>query len=307
MIYNHILLFTIGLIVIYYSAESLISSSTSLAAKFNISKVLIGVGVVAVGTSLPEFVVSIIAILKKEQGLLIGNVLGSNIANIGLVFGFSLLVSSVKASFKKIKFEIIILFIVSFILFVGVFFHILSFKFGLIFIFIFIYFIYSLLNKEHPNQDLNSFEKDSSQNKIIFLLLIGLLGLPLGSEIFIRGAIGIAKFFEVPSHIVGLSSVAIGTSVPELAAGIIAARKKEFQIIIGNVLGSNIFNIIFVIGFSLIFTNIETSSLVGIRSNVAVFFIFSIFFCMVLMLRIIPRFVGLVLLGAYGLFIVYIF
>ena len=307
MIYNYILLFTAGLIVIYYSAESLISSSTSLAAKLNISKVLVGIGVVAVGTSLPEFVVSIIAILKKEQGLLIGNVLGSNIANIGLVFGFSLLMSSVKVSFKKIKFEVITLLIVSFILFVGVFFHILSFKFGVIFIFIFVYFIYSLFNKEHANQDLNQIEKDSPLNKIIFLLLIGLFGLPVGSEIFIRGAIGIAKFFEVPSHIVGLSSVAIGTSVPELAAGIIAARKKEFQIIVGNVLGSNIFNIIFVIGFSLIFTNIETSSLLGIRNNVTVFFIFSIFFCILLMLRIIPRFVGSILVGSYALFIIYIF
>ena len=307
MIYNYILLFILGLVVIYYSAEFLINSSSALASKLNVSKVLVGVGVVAVGTSLPEFVVSVIAIYKEQQGLLIGNVLGSNIANIGLVFGLSLLVSSVTVNFKRIKFEVMILFVVSFIFFVGIYFHSLNFNFALIFIFIFIFFIYSLLKKNRLEQDLNEIDPNSSSIKILVLLLIGLFGLPLGSEIFIRGAIGIADFFEVPSHIVGMSSVAIGTSVPELATGIIAARKKEFQIIIGNVLGSNIFNIIFVIGFSLIFTNIETSRLVGIENNAVVFLLFSIFFCFLLLLKTIPRFIGVFLLAVYGLFIIYIF
>jgi cation:H+ antiporter len=244
----NVLLFLIGIIALYYGAEYLVRGGANIARIFGIQPIVIGLTVVAFGTSMPEFLVGLQAALKNQHAITIGNVVGSNIANIGLILGLSAVVSPILVSFRMIRGELFFLALAS-IFFVTLIFGYIQRWEGLIFLFILFAYTYYLIKhpSEHPvSQELP--EKESKTWKNIFYLLLGFVGLNFGSDWLVDSAVFFARLLHISEIIIGMTIVAVGTSLPELAASVVAAARKESDISIGNIIGSNLFNMFFVIG-----------------------------------------------------------
>ena len=251
-----ILNFFIGVVLLYYCSELLINNGSLLARKYNISKMIIGMSLVALGTSLPEFIVSIIAILQDKIDLVIGNILGSNIANIGLVLGVSGIFYHISCDFKNIRLDILFL-AFSTLSFSGIlYFNQFKNLYALFLMLILIIYIYIIFKFNKVDNDIN--ESNNIPNSLIRLIafiFVGGFGLSLGSYLLIDSSITIAKYFKISEMIIGATAVALGTSLPELAASITAAKKREFELVLGNIFGSNIINVVLVFSTSLLINN----------------------------------------------------
>jgi len=255
------LFFICGALMLYYGSEYLINNSTLIAKKFNIPSIIIGITIIALGTSLPELIVSIKASIYNNTQLVIGNIVGSNIANLALVFGVVMFFNMFNINkTKKLMFNLYFLIIIT-----GIFIFFISsdnlYQFnGMILIFIFFIYIYLLLKfinfKEQSNNVKNDIDS-TSLIKIIIYLILGILFLSIGSDMFIGGSLGIAKIIGLNNISLGLTLVALGTSIPELIVSINAASKKQYDFVIGNILGSNIINIALVGGISSIINDIK--------------------------------------------------
>tara|TARA_Y100000996_G_C22530797_1_gene646366 strand:- start:866 stop:1837 length:972 start_codon:yes stop_codon:yes gene_type:complete len=252
-----LLLFAVGLALISFGANMLVSSTEKISEKYNISYFLSSFIFIGLATSSPEIVISIISSLDGKSNIAIGNALGSNIANIALVLALSYLLlkkddSSTNKTIDKETYGFIFFLIIIGIVLIpllsdGVF--IFNEAILLILVFLTLIFLY----KKFFYQQNNDRKKNITTNyisglKIIFTLLFGLSILLLGTEIFLNSSISMAKYFRISDYIIGLSITAIGTSIPELASSIESVRKKNVDFIIGNILGSNIFNFTIVIG-----------------------------------------------------------
>lgn len=251
-----------GLILLILGGNWLLKSAVALSLKLNISKVVIGMTVVSFATSAPELIVSINAALNDSSDLALGNVIGSNIANLGLVLGITLLFGAMKVekSFYKIDWPVMMIASVLLFLFLTNDKVILRYEGIFLFTFLIVFLIYLL--RSQKNIDLDELEEVNVPLvgfKIFIFLVLGGLGLWLGSELLIKGATSLAIDFGVTERVIGVTVVSIGTSVPELAASIIAVIKKEKAISLGNLIGSNIFNILAVIGITSIITPITLS------------------------------------------------
>ena len=250
-----------GFILLILGGNWLLKSAVALSLKLNISKVVIGMTVVSFATSAPELIVSINAAVNNSPDLSLSNVIGSNIANLGLVLGINLLLGNMKVekSFSKIDWPVMM--IASFLL---MFFLIndkviVRYEGILLFSFLIVFLVYLL--KTQKNSEVEELEEETQLKglKIFGFLVIGGLGLWGGSELLIRGAASLAMEFGVTERVIGITVVSIGTSIPELAASIVAILKKEKAISLGNLIGSNIFNILAVIGITSIITPISLS------------------------------------------------
>ena len=258
---NYILLL-IGFVLLVKGADFFVDGSSSIARYFKIPSLIIGLTIVAMGTSSPEAAVSITAAVAGNNGIAVGNVLGSNIFNILVVLGVCALFKACPVHQDTLRSEIP-LSIVAAALFAAFAFVNLSVSGGsqdmyisriegIIFIIIFIIFIVNMVRKalknpaDHDEEDL----KDISLPKSIVLAIIGLVGIILGGDLVVDSASAIATSFGISQTLIGLTIVAIGTSLPELVTSVAAAMKGETDIALGNVIGSNIFNILFVLGLS---------------------------------------------------------
>lgn len=252
-----IILLIIGLVVLVWSADIFIDGAASTAVRYNVSPLIIGVVIIGFGTSAPEIVVSVIASLEGNPGLAVGNAVGSNIANIGLVLGVTALLAPIIVKSSVLKRELPILLIITGLGLALLFDHQLGVMDGVILLSllagILTWMIYS--NKNAPisdplaqevNAELEELPKLSKMRAFAYLIG-GLILLVVGARMMVWGAVEIAEFFQVPDLIIGLTIVAIGTSLPELAAAISAALKNEVDMMIGNILGSNLFNILAVL------------------------------------------------------------
>lgn len=261
---SSILLMFSGLVVLIIGGNLLLKSAVSISLKFKIPKILIGLTVVSLATSAPELIISLKSALIGSPDLAIANVVGSNIANLGLVLGLTILLSPLKISKDIYKVDWPIMIFSSFCFYVMISDSIINRSEGLILVSFLIITIFSLIkHQKNSNEDLNV-EVDSGDSvdsifKSILILLVGGFFLYLGSEWFISGAIELASFFGVSERIIGITVVSIGTSVPELVTSMVAIYKKEKSISLGNLLGSNIFNIFAVLGI----TSIVTPLIVG--------------------------------------------
>lgn len=241
--------FIIGLIILYLGGEGLVRGSSRLARAMGINPVLIGLTIVAFGTSAPELVVSIIAAFKGSNDLIMGNILGSNIANIGLILGISALIYPISIKLTLIKVEL------PFMIFISILLLLLSqnliighFEGAILFILLISMIIYSCYDafkepKEIEKEYSELVQVDRSYNKNILYIVFGVIGLSIGAKLLVDSAISIAQSLGVSQALIGITAVAIGTSLPELTTSVIAALKRESGIIIGNIIGSNIFNI----------------------------------------------------------------
>lgn len=247
-----------GIIVLYFGAEILIKGSTDLALKIGIKPLVVGMTVVAYGTSSPELIVSVDAALSGNPGIALGNVIGSNICNIALILGLAAVISPMKVETTFIKKEIPVLFAVTVLFCLLLLDKELSRIDGAVLLVILIvhfYMGYSSAKKEKNKKVENEFAEEyhsskRSMTQNIFYLIGGFLLLAAGAHFFVEGAIKAAKFFGLSEVVIGLTIVAVGTSLPELATSVIAAIKKESDIALGNVIGSNIFNILGIIGLA---------------------------------------------------------
>ncbi len=245
-----------GLLLLVIGGEFLVRSSVGLSLKLNLSKMIIGLTVVSFATSAPELIVSIQSAMDGFSGLALGNVIGSNIANIALVLGVTALIAPmmIERDFFKFNWPWMMLFSVVLygMLHLG---NDLNRWEGIALVALIIVFLVLLIRRARKNPeavDLDEVDQDVAWWKIILFLVLGGIALWQGSELLVTGAVEIASNLGIPESIIAVSMVAIGTSVPELAASIIAAVKQEKAISLGNLIGSNIFNIGSVLGITAI-------------------------------------------------------
>lgn len=246
-----------GLVLLFWGAEGLIRGSSNLAIKMGITPLVVGLTVVAFGTSTPELVVSLKAALLGNSSISLGNVVGSNIANIALILGVAALIRPLDVHAKVIMREIPIMIGISLLLLLLLVDGELGFFDGLIFVVgIVIYTIVNvLMARKEKNPEVDNEFKEGLKSKLgipisIFLMIAGLGLLIFGANLFVQSAVAIAKMFNISDAIIGLTIVAIGTSLPELITSAVAAYKKEADIAIGNVVGSNVFNILGILGIT---------------------------------------------------------
>jgi cation:H+ antiporter len=276
----NILQFAAGTVLLYYGSDFLILGSKSIASKFKIPPIVVGITLVAFGTSLPELIVSIIAILKGESGMVIGNVVGSNIANIGLVLAVTAILVPIVFSFKKISLDLYCLIFITFLPLLFMYLGDLVLWQGICFLLLLGGYCWYLFNKDHEYEDDHSDGNLSHGLTISLKIILGIIGLGLGAHVFVLGAKGIAIALGVSSLVIGMSIVALGTSLPELAASIAAAKHGETGFIIGNIIGSNIMNIVAVLGFTLLispisveFSHIATQGIFMVTLTLGLFFL----------------------------------
>ena len=252
-------LFIVGLILLVIGSNWLVDGASSLARRFNISDLVIGLTIVAFGTSSPELVVNLVASFNGNTDIAIGNVVGSNIFNILLILGISAMITPVvvksTTTWKEIPFSILAVFVMALmandILLDGDPKSGISRIDGMVLLCFFLIFLaYTFALAKHKNHTPETNEKTISLRKSIVFIILGLLGLFFGGKFLVDGAIDIARIFGLSEQVIGLTVVAAGTSMPELFTSVIAAIKKNSDIAIGNVVGSNIFNIFLILGLS---------------------------------------------------------
>ena len=246
--------------MLFYGAEFIVKGGSQLARYFGLSPIVIGLTVVAFGTSLPELVVSIVAAIGGSSPIAIGNVVGSNIANVGLVLGISSLIFPIKINLSQIKNDLIIYIFVCLMFSAFCMNGSISRQEGLIlFLSVLIYTWYSFYYSSSKNNDEDVNDKNPSNLRMLFILIIsGITLLSFGANLFVKGAIDIARYFGISEIVIGMTIVALGTSLPELATSVIASFRKEHAISIGNIVGSNLFNLLSVIGIVSLVSPIES-------------------------------------------------
>lgn len=243
-----IVLFIVGLVALFLGGESLVRGASRLARILGINPIVIGLTIVAFGTSAPEFVVCLIAAFKGSSDIVLGNILGSNISNIGLILGISALMSPIFIQIKLVKVEVPIMILISLVLYA------LAWNLGigriegvLLFSSLIAFGVYSYYGAlREPYQVEEEYKEFIGGKNGIFrqaaFVIVGLVGLVIGARLVVDSAISMAKLFGISELIISITAVAIGTSLPELSTSIVAALRKEHDIIVGNIIGSNIFN-----------------------------------------------------------------
>jgi len=258
----------IGLTLLVIGGEYLVRSAVGLSFKVKLSKMVIGLTVVSFATSMPELIVSLQAALKGFSDISLGNVIGSNIANIGLVLGVTAIISPIviDKDFYKYNWPVMMLFSVVLYLFL-LNDNVLSFNEGIAFIVAMVLYLYFLIRQSRKKSKVEVDDvvagdtlKGISYFKIFLWLLIGGAALWGGSELLVKGAVDLATAMGVSERVIAVTMIAVGTSVPELAASVIAALKKEKAISFGNLIGSNVFNIGSVLGITAIIHPITVQS-----------------------------------------------
>ncbi|MCD6217101.1 calcium/sodium antiporter [bacterium] len=249
-----ILLLAGGIVLLYYGGKYLVRGASSLALRLEMSELIVGMTIVAMGTSAPEAFVSIIASIQGSPGIAMGNVIGSNIANIGLALGLAAIIKPVLTQDTFFRREFPFMLIASITLAVITIDRHLSRFDGILFLILMaIFIVYCIRNaKNGVNNSLSDNDADILKSKyhdIVFIVL-GLLGLAYGSDIFVDGATRLARILGISEFVIGLTIVALGTSLPEVTTLLVATIRGKSGIAIGTIIGSNIFNILLVLGIA---------------------------------------------------------
>lgn len=301
------LLLVIGFILLIKGADFFVDGATFIANKFKIPPIVIGMTIVAIGTSLPEITISVLASFKGSNGMAIGNILGSNILNICLVLGLVACFSAVPVKKQTIKIDIPFLIILETILLVlGLIGGSLSRLDGIILCVLFIGFTLYIIksSKGQPAEEIEA--KDLKVWQVILYLVGGCVAIKFGGDFIVDSATTIAKQFGMSDNLIGLTIVALGTSLPELVTSVVAARKGQVDLALGNVIGSDIFNILIALMLSAI-VNPLTYTFENIVDNVVAILIAIFTFIFACTDKQIKRLEGVSLLLIYAVYAVYIF
>lgn len=300
------LLLILGMVGLYFGADWVVKGGVHIAGEFKLSHIVIGLTIVAFGTSLPELVVSLNAALAESETIAIGNVVGSNIANVGLVLGVSSLIFPITILMSDVKRDLAI-YIVILIVFIAMIWdgQIIRWEgavlvFGII-AYTFMCYRRPLVEIEEPETHFNSLKT------AILAIFAGILSLWIGSEVFVHGAVQLARLWGVSEIVIGMSIVAFGTSLPEFATSIVAAWRQNHAISIGNIIGSNIFNILSVLGITAFITPLHSPAVI-MRLEIPVMVLFgAVLFPLALVKQPVSRWLSVIIIGAYILFLVMLF
>ncbi|MFN3194939.1 MAG: calcium/sodium antiporter [Chlorobiota bacterium] len=254
-----IILFIVGFFILIKGADYLVDGSSSIASKYNISNLIIGLTIVSFGTSAPELIINILASFSGSSDIAVGNVLGSNIANIFLILGITALISNLPMKkstvFSEIPFTLLAVFLVGFLANISFFDKsselVLSQIEGIILLVFFVLFLgYIYILSKEDDDIIEDVEIGLSKGKSILYIVLGMTGLFLGGKWVVDGALEFAGYFNLSESFVGLTVVSLGTSLPELVTSVNAAKKGNSDIAVGNIVGSNIFNLLWILGVS---------------------------------------------------------
>ncbi len=250
----------VGLVLLVYSADFLVKGAANLAAALGISPLVVGLTVVAFGTSAPELAVSVMSAFKGQADLAVGNVIGSNIFNVLVILGISAMIIPLTVHAQLVRFDVPVMIFLSLLLFPLSMDGVLSRRDGVILVALLLGYLFILIRGSRREKDagvLGEFgeeygkpDADPKWLKNIAFVVFGVAGLVVGSDRLVYGAVFIAKHFGVSELIIGLTIISAGTSLPEVATSVVAALKGQRDIAVGNVVGSNIFNIVTVLGVS---------------------------------------------------------
>lgn len=318
-----------GLLLLIAGGNYLVKGGVAVAKRFKVPTLIIGMTIVALGTSAPEFIVSLQSALQGHPEISIGNVVGSNIANIGLILGITALILPMAVNRTSVKIDIPFLIFCSLLFFTLAQDNVINRGEGLIFVILLTLFTLLSIYKskrespteapvEEPFKEDTPKERDLNMISAIIMIVASCGALTFGANLLIDSAVSLAQSFGVSERVISVTLVAFGTSVPELATSIMAAFRKENDIAIGNVVGSNIFNILFVIGCSALITPIENFDFAAFSFD----FYWMIIFTAILALTVIPferickkiknekiysiitRFEGLFIVAAYIVYVI---
>lgn len=308
-----IIFIILGLVTLYLGGDGLVTAASRLAASFGISPLIIGLTIVAFGTSTPELIVNLSAALQGSNDLALGNVVGSNIANIGLILGVAGMIAPIAVAAHLVRREIPMVMGISALLLVlaldedisrvdGVILVVGLVLFNLVFLY--------LASREQDDQALPDFQAKDAEAiqtpREVLRLLFGLGLLILGGQLMVEGATNIAKELGVSDLLIGLTLVAFGTSLPELSASIIAAMKNETDILVGNIIGSNIYNILAVLGITAVIEPIPVTE-AALQQQFPVMLLYSFMLLPFALDRTFTRFESGIFLGGYVAFVVFSF
>jgi cation:H+ antiporter len=298
----------LSLFLLYIGGEGVLKGVLVIARKFKLSNILVSAVIIGFGTSLAELTVSVEAVLIGSPDIALGNIIGSNIANILLVTAIAALITPIMLKNLKINRDIFVMIVASLLLLFFKFIDWLNFYSGVIFLLIlFSYISYSYFQDQKGNGEKEENLENLSLIKAIIYSVIGLAILILGGWLLVNSSIKIAQSYGISEAVIGLTIVAVGTAIPELTTTIIASIKKHNDLVIGNILGSNIFNILGILGVTLLIENIPVTDEMmkkGIWEMIAA----TLFFIIILRFaKSISKLIASVMLTSYAIYIVYLF
>ena len=296
----NIILLVLGFILLLKGADWFVDGSSSIASRFGIPQLIIGLTIVAMGTSLPEAFVSITAALKSNAAITIGNVVGSNILNVGIILGITALIRPLLIQNSTIKYEMPFMMLVTLVLILQGINNTISRFDGIILWLFFLGYLYYIFRMTKNQTE----ETEIKKTNPLFIPL-GLVCLMIGSNFAVDAATNIAISLGVSQRFIGLTIVALGTSLPELVTSVTAAKKGNADIAIGNIIGSNIFNILFVVGSSALITPVPFEPNFIIDSFVAVLIGLVLYIC-TKKTRVLDKKAGILLLVTYSIYFIYL-
>ena len=296
-----------GSLMLYFGSEWLVRGGKGVALRLGISPFVVGLTVLAFGSSAPECITSIVSTSNPE--LIMGNVVGSNVANIGIAIGLAALVGPMAAKYDDMKLEICFMVLVEAALCVLAIFGDIGMITGILMIITLFVFLFIVFKKKGNDDSAKaSYEEDVTEDTLpsfvlVFLIILGLVVLYFGATFFIDGAKGLAEMMNVSDLVIGLIVVAIGTSLPEICISVIAARRGEADMAVANIVGSNFFNILFVLAVGAILVDVPVTDSV-LTFHLPFMLLFAVvMFLMVRFRNKIDRKSGLLLIGMYAVYV----
>lgn len=298
----------LGFVFLMKGADWFVDGASALASRLGIPQIVIGLTIVAFGTSAPEAAVSITAGLQGSPDLAISNVLGSNILNVLLILGVASIITPLAIKKNTFRYEIPFVAVITLLLLgLGLWGHDISRIDGIIFLALMcafmVYLIFVAKSEKNSSND-ETTAKEMAIWKMILFILVGGAGIIFGSQITVNSATEIARHFGMSERLIGLTIIAFGTSLPELITSVIAAIKKNADIAIGNVVGSNIFNILFVLGLTAVISPINYANAFIADNVMALIAMILLFFC-VLKNKKLGRIGGIIMLLSYAAYFVF--
>lgn len=304
-----VVLLVVGFVMLIKGADWFVDGAASLAGKFGIPQLVIGLTIVAMGTSAPEAAVSISAALRNNAGITIGNVVGSNIMNVLVILGLASVIIPIAVKKSTIRYEIPFTILATVVLAVlGLWDHQVSrLEGGILWVLFILYLVYLFFMAKKGDAEIE--ENDSKLDKVWKMVIFILIGGGLivwGSDVTVDAATKIAGYFGMSDRLIGLTIVALGTSLPELITSVTAAKKGNADIAIGNIVGSNIFNLLFVVGTTALITPVVYAQNFIVDSIVAVASMILLWFLLINKERKLKRWGGFILLIGYIAYFVYL-
>ncbi len=306
-----IFLLIVGLALLVGGGEWLVRGASSIALRLRLSPLVVGLTIVAFGTSAPELFISVRAALEGSPDLAMGNVIGSNICNLALVLGITAVITSVPVRQDSMRIDWPVTMGASLLLYLVVLDNLINWPEGLLFIGILVTYTYLIIRKsrretksaEELAEELDVPPPTASLGKDLLLIGVGTAGLAFGSNWFVEGAQDLAITFGVSERVVGITVLALGTSLPELVTAVIAAMKQETDIALGNLMGSNIFNILSILGITSVIASIRVNDVIIHSDMIWMLLITFLILPMMLYRRTIARLEGAILLAIYVYYI----